>query len=93
MNKKKIALAAATFFVAISGAFATSMLLPFASVSKTDRPSQSLQCEELIECSNTGEFVCQVQIAGVTYPLKDRTATTVCVNLLTHDEFFAAILP
>jgi hypothetical protein len=94
MSSERVYLSAITFILAISGAFANTLLVhEYGAISKADRPSQKLECELVESCSNTGEFPCQINISGIVYPLKKIIAIDICVDQLTHNMVFAETTP
>ena len=82
MNKIRIALATATFMLAISGAFASKLF--FADdgyTKKADVPGQTETCKFRASCAG-GTATCTFNIGGTDYNLY-KTATS-CVTLLTQ---------
>lgn len=65
MNIKKIGLAATTFMLAISAAFATQLLVPEDGYTKLSEgfPGQTEECELQVQCSNTGTFPCKIKFS------------------------------
>lgn len=89
MTTKKIALAASTVLLAVSGAFASNLLAPELGYTNiADQfPGQTLPCEEQVNCDNTNAFPCVIRLAAVDYPLYS-LESEVCVDQLTHSTPF-----
>lgn len=93
MTTKKIALAASTVLLAVSGAFASNLLAPeLGHTNIVDQfPGQTMPCEEQVTCDNTNAFPCELRLDGVDYPLY-RFDGEVCVQQLTHSTPFIPAL-